>query len=262
MQRRSPGHAWLGSPARFPLSAVSVMSLLAALFVVAGGQSTAGAAPAAAAPCAPVLMVGVEGPREKRANGATFSPALMQAGQAFRDRSAASGRGVELVRVVTGGAKVEKLVGNATTTKATKAVTTATATSWAAKVPKGQSRLTAALAAAAARCPSQQIVVAGYSQGATAVHRQLASLSSTYGSRLVGAILIGDADRVRGTNATVLGAPAASRRGRGVGTRVLGNTVDAPATACGTPVIRFCSQGDATCDPRGSPASNAAAVHH
>ena len=73
MQRRSPGHAWLGSPARLPLSAVSVMSLLAALFVVAGGQSTTGAAPAAAAPCAPVLMVGVEGPREKRANGATFT---------------------------------------------------------------------------------------------------------------------------------------------------------------------------------------------
>lgn len=262
MQSRSPGNAWLGLPALFPVCLASVMSLLAALVVVAGSPSTAAPGPSAKAPaCAPVLLVGVEGPREKRASGATFSPVLMQVGQTFRDRATATGRAVELVRVVTGGGKVEKLVGNATTTKTTKAVTSATATAWASKVSKGQSRLGAALAAAAARCPSQQIVVAGYSQGATAVHRSLASLSATYGSRLMGAVLVSDGDRVRGTNASVVGAPAAPRRGRGVGTKVLGNTVDAPAASTGTPVISVCSKGDAVCDLRGNPAGTAVEVH-
>ena len=199
-----------------------------------------------------MLLVGVEGPRDKRASGATFSPALMRVGETFRERSAASGRGVELVRVMTDAAKVEKLVGNATTTKATKAVTAATANAWAGQVGKGQSRLASVLAAAAARCPSQQIVLAGYSQGATAVHRSLASLSSTYGARLIGAVLIADGDRTRGTNASVVGAPAAPRRGRGVVTRLLGNTVDAPATSTGTPVISVCSKGDVVCDLRGN----------
>ena len=46
------------------------------------------------------------------------------------------------------------------------------------KVGKGQARAAAALAAAAAACPNQQIVLAGYSQGATALHRSLASFQS------------------------------------------------------------------------------------
>ena len=77
----------------------------------------------------------------------------------------------------------------------------------------------------------------------------------------MGAILIGDADKVRGTNATIVGAPAASRRGRGIGTRLLGNTVDAPASATGTPVISVCSKGDVVCDLRGNPAGKAVEKH-
>ena len=111
---------------------------------------------------------------------------------------------------ITGGAKPEKLVGTAVKAKATKAVTVATANAWMSKVGKGQARAAAALASAAAACPNQQIVLAGYSQGATALHRSLASFQSAYGARLMGAILVGDADKVRGTNATIVGAPAAS----------------------------------------------------
>ena len=268
MQSRSPGNAWLTFPVWTSLSVASAMSLLAALLVVVvGGPSTAAPAPAAApaaaqaAACAPVLLLGVEGPRDKRAPGATFSPALMQVGETFRARAAATGRGVELVRVSTGGAKPEKLVGTALKSKATKAVTVASANAWMGKVGKGQARAAAALASAAAACPSQQIVLAGYSQGATALHRSLASFQSTYGARLMGAILVGDADKVRGTNATIVGAPAASRRGRGIGTRLLGNTVDAPASATGTPVISVCSRGDVVCDLRGNPAGKAVEKH-
>ncbi len=267
MQRRSPGNAWLTFPVWIPLSVASAMSLLAALLVVvASGPSTAAPTPAsapAAAPaaCAPVLLVGVEGPRDTRATGATFAPVLMQVGETFRARAAATGRGVELVRVITGGAKPEKLIGDALQAKATQAVTVASANAWMSRVAKGQSRLAAVLAAAAATCPDQQIVLAGYSQGATAVHRSLASLQSTYGARLMGAILVGDADKVRGTNATIVGAPAASKRGRGIGTRLLGNTVDAPTSATGTPVISVCSKGDVVCDLRGTRAAKAVETH-
>ena len=185
----------------------------------------------------------------------------MQVGETFRAKAAATGRGVELVRVATGGAKPEKLVGTALKSKATQAVTVASANAWMGKVGKGQARAAAALASAAAACPNQQIVLAGYSQGATALHRSLASFQSAYGARLMGAILVGDADKVRGTNATIVGAPAASRRGRGIGTRLLGNTVDAPASATGTPVISVCSKGDVVCDLRGNPAGKAVEKH-
>jgi alpha-tubulin suppressor-like RCC1 family protein/endonuclease/exonuclease/phosphatase family metal-dependent hydrolase len=249
------------------------MSLLAALLVVvASGPSTAApaaastaAAPPAAAPaaasCAPVLLVGVEGPRDKRAAGATFSPVLMKVGETFRARAATTGRGVELVRVVTGGANPEKLVGDALKAKATQAVTVARANAWMGKVGRGQSRTAAALSAAAAACPNQQIVLAGYSQGATALHRSLSAFQSAYGARLMGAILIGDADKVRRTSASIMGAPAASPRGRGIGTRLLGNTVDAPASGTSTPVISVCTKGDVVCDLRGNPAGKAVEKH-
>ena len=185
----------------------------------------------------------------------------MQVGETFRAKAAATGRGVELVRIVTGGAKPAKLIGSATKAKATQAVTVSNANAWMSKVGKGQSRAAAALASAAAACPNQQIVLAGYSQGATALHRSLASFQSAYGARLMGVILVGDADKVRGTNATIVGAPAASRRGRGIGTRLLGNTVDAPASATGTPVISVCSRGDVVCDLRGNPAGKAVEKH-
>jgi alpha-tubulin suppressor-like RCC1 family protein/endonuclease/exonuclease/phosphatase family metal-dependent hydrolase len=269
MQRRSPGYAWLTFPVWIPLSVASAMSLLAALLVVvAGSPSTAApaaaatpAAAAAAGPCAPVLLVGVEGPRDKRAPGATFSPVLMQVGETFRARAAATGRAVQLVRVVTGGAKPERLVGKSLKTKAKHAVTVASATAWMGRVGRGQSRAAAALSAAAAACPEQQIVLAGYSQGATALHRSLGSFESTYGARLMGAILIGDGDRVRRTNAGIVGAPAAPARGRGIGTKLLGNNVDAPASPTGTPVISVCSKGDVVCDLRGNPAGKAVAKH-
>ena len=241
------------------------MSLLAALLAVVvsapSGAASAPAAAPAASTCAPVLLVGVEGPRDKRATGATFSPALMQVGETFRARAAATGRGVQLVRITTRGASPEKLVGKALKAKAKQAVTVGSANAWMDKVGKAQSRTAAALSAAAAACPDQQIVLAGYSQGATALHRSLAALESAYGARLMGAILIGDADKVRRTNASVVGAPAASKRGRGIGTRLLGNTVDAPASPTGTPVISVCSKGDVVCDLRGNPAGKAVEKH-
>jgi alpha-tubulin suppressor-like RCC1 family protein/endonuclease/exonuclease/phosphatase family metal-dependent hydrolase len=262
MQRRSPGNAWLTFPVWISLSVTSAMSMLAALLVVvAVSPSTAASAPAAAGPCAPVLLVGVEGPRDKPVAGATFSPVLMQVGETFRARAATTGRAVQFVRVLTGGAKAEKLVGKALKDKANKAVTVDSANAWMKKVGKAQSGAAAALSAAAAACPDQQIVLAGYSQGATALHRSLPAFQSAYGSRLMGAILIGDADKVRGTSASIVGAPAASRRGRGIGTKLLGNTADAPASGTTTPVISVCTKGDVVCDLRGTPAGKAVEKH-
>ena len=67
--------------------------------------------------------------------------------------------------------------------------------------------------------------------------------------------------RSGGTSAIIVGAPAASRRGRGLGTRVLGNTLDAPASSTGPPVLSVCSKGDVVCDLRGNPAGKAVAMH-
>ena len=107
---------------------------------------------------------------------------------------------------------------------------------------------------AAQSCPAQEIVLAGYSQGAMVMHRVLHQLENTATdqqilSRVVAAVLIGDGDQVPLDNETRYGSAWPTAMGIGqVLSAVSGSSVTKFAPGMGTQVLRVCNRGDIVCD--------------
>lgn len=99
------------------------------------------------------------------------------------------------------------------------------------------------------RCPSSQVILAGYSQGAMVVHRNLAGLSGS--PNLAAALLVADGDRLPADPTVNLGtAIAVPGAGKGVAQDwpILAHA-PAPLTATiGSRTISVCDRGDAVCD--------------
>ncbi|MCG7606597.1 MULTISPECIES: cutinase family protein [Mycobacterium] len=99
------------------------------------------------------------------------------------------------------------------------------------------------------RCPSSQVILAGYSQGAMVVHRNLAGLSGS--PNLAAALLVADGDRLPADPTVNLGtATAVPGAGKGVAQDwpILAHA-PAPLTATiGSRTISVCDRGDAVCD--------------
>jgi cutinase len=112
------------------------------------------------------------------------------------------------------------------------------------------------LASQATSCPHQQIVLAGYSQGAMVMHRVLHKLGGTSAgkavlARVVGAVLVGDGDQVPGDNGvTRYGTATQGAQGVGLAFTDQGSgssTAKFPA-AVGARVVSVCDAGDPVCD--------------
>ncbi len=107
----------------------------------------------------------------------------------------------------------------------------------------------------AARCPRQRIVLAGYSQGAMIMHRELQDLQVEPAARGIlrrvdGAVLIADGDRRLRDHVTSYGT---SRRGRGIATALLaasGSRAAALAVRLAGRVQSVCQDFDVICDYR------------
>ena len=103
-------------------------------------------------------------------------------------------------------------------------------------------------------CPNQQIVLAGYSQGAMVMHRLLQrfAVSPTATAtlqRVDAALLIGDGDRVKLDNTKNFGA--FSSRTQGIGLYYLAQSKSGTrsfATAVGRKVLTVCNSFDPICD--------------
>lgn len=99
------------------------------------------------------------------------------------------------------------------------------------------------------QCPSSKVVLAGYSQGAMVVHRNLAGLSGS--PNLVAALLVADGDRLPADPTVNLGtATAVPGAGKGVAQDwpILAHApAPLPATV-GSRTISVCDRGDAVCD--------------
>lgn len=102
---------------------------------------------------------------------------------------------------------------------------------------------------AADRCPHEQIVLAGYSQGAMAVHQGLAKVAKKGRDdillRVAGVALIADGDRLRGTAARSVGSA-----GRSKGVRTFfgfGKQRDVPGLVRGR-TLDICDDRDLVCD--------------
>jgi len=107
----------------------------------------------------------------------------------------------------------------------------------------------------ATECPNQQIVLAGYSQGAMVMHRVLHELGTAILSRVSAAVLIADGDQVpNDTDVTRYGTAPLSAEGIGLLLPALSGSSTAPfSAAAGSLVLSVCNTGDIVCDANAVP---------
>lgn len=117
-------------------------------------------------------------------------------------------------------------------------------------VDAGTAALSSQYATFTQQCPNTQVVLAGYSQGAMVVHRNLAGLAGN--PNLAAALLIADGDRLPGDTTINMGTVTAVP-GAGMGVAqdwpILAHppTVPLPPPV-GARTISVCNLGDAVCD--------------
>jgi Cutinase len=116
-------------------------------------------------------------------------------------------------------------------------------------VDAGTAALGGQYASFAARCPSTKVVLAGYSQGAMVVHRNLQALAAS--PNLAASLLIADGDRLPEDPTVNIGSvTSVPGRGKGVAQDwpILAHTPAALPVAVGSKTISVCDLGDAVCD--------------
>lgn len=99
------------------------------------------------------------------------------------------------------------------------------------------------------QCPASQVVLAGYSQGAMVVHRNLTALSAS--PNLAAALLVADGDRLPADPTVNLGtATALPGTGKGVAQDwpILAHAPAPLPVSVGSRTISVCDRGDAVCD--------------
>lgn len=224
----------------------------------AGGARAAVAAaappapPAQAEPCADILLLGLAGSGET-SKVTPLGSTLEVFRSSYAGRAASGGRSVE-VRYAGRATQHPRVLKRTPTTtgSALTAVSAARVRAWEGDVDADVTRVVQVLDAARARCPWQQIVLAGYSQGAMAVHRALLRLQGRplIFDRIVTAVLVADGDRRSLTAARLTGGPVAKRLGQGVHARFLPVRPDVPREGWDVAVWSVCTSSDVVCDIR------------
>ena len=130
-------------------------------------------------------------------------------------------------------------------------------------VDTGAAALGQQYAAFVAQCPTSQVVLAGYSQGAMVVHRNLHALDAS--PNLAAALLVADGDRLPQDPTINLGSAAAvPGAGKGVAQDwpILAHAPAPLPVTMGSRTISVCDLGDAVCDydPDAEDEMNPAAV--
>jgi Cutinase len=116
-------------------------------------------------------------------------------------------------------------------------------------VDAGTAALGGQYASFAARCPSAKVVLAGYSQGAMVVHRNLHALAAS--PNLAASLLIADGDRLPDDPTVNIGSvTSVPGAGKGVAQDwpILAHVPAALPVALGSKTISVCDLGDAVCD--------------
>lgn len=116
-------------------------------------------------------------------------------------------------------------------------------------VDAGTAALGAQYAAFTAQCPTSKVVLAGYSQGAMVVHRNLAALDAD--PNLSAALLIADGDRHPDDTTVNIGSASTDPEKTGGAAQDWPILAHAPALLpanMGVRTISVCDAGDAVCD--------------
>lgn len=132
-------------------------------------------------------------------------------------------------------------------------------------VDAGTAALGGQYASFAARCPATRVVLAGYSQGAMVVHRNLHGLANS--PNLAAALLIADGDRLPDDTTLNLGSvTAVPGAGKGVAQDwpILAHAPAQLPVGVGSRTISVCDLGDAVCDydPDAEEVTSAAVAVH
>lgn len=199
--------------------------------------------------CADVLFLGVDGRGESPVSGGVFGPTLNVLHGRYTTRVTPSLWSLETVRIpfTSRDLSVLKTPRRGATDEV---VTARSAKRWARGISGATDRAVEQLRAAARACPQQQLVLAGYSQGAAVVHRTLVGVrrNPAITARITAAVLVGDPDRVRDTTAMIGGMPKAPRSARGVLNVLTAPVADVPQRGVVYPVWSLCNKGDVVCD--------------
>jgi hypothetical protein len=116
-------------------------------------------------------------------------------------------------------------------------------------VNAGTAAMGAQYASFAQQCPATKVVLAGYSQGAMVVHRNLQALAGS--PNVAAALLIADGDRLPGDDVISMGSvTAAPDKGKGVAQDwpILAHAPAKLPLAIGSRTVSVCELGDAVCD--------------
>ncbi len=116
-------------------------------------------------------------------------------------------------------------------------------------VDAGTNALGAQYAAFTAQCPTTKVVLAGYSQGAMAVHRNLVNIGAD--PNLAAALLIADGDRHPDDTTVNIGSASTNPEKTGGAAQDWPILAHAPALLpanIGVRTISVCDAGDAVCD--------------
>jgi Cutinase len=117
-------------------------------------------------------------------------------------------------------------------------------------VDTGTAALGAQYASFTQRCPASKVVLAGYSQGAMVVHRNLTALADS--PNVVAALLVADGDRLPGDNVTSLGTAGSVAGGKRLGVAqdwpILAHAPKKLPVSIGSRTVSVCDYGDAVCD--------------
>lgn len=215
---------------------VGTAALVGAAAVVGGPAGSAGAAPG----CPDLHWIGAAGSGERgsetAANGG-MGRVMYQSYLAFRQQAVRNGQTVTAEAVSYPAAEVPLDGG---------------IRAWAGfigSVDQGTGALANQYANFVQQCPSTKVVLAGYSQGAMVVHRNLQALEAS--PNLSTALLIADGDR-RPDNPTLNLGTAAGIPGERLGVAqdwpILAHAPAPLSPAIGSRTISVCDYGDAVCD--------------
>lgn len=257
---------------RLFLRALCSLLLVAPLALVAWEGAVPETSPAtravsgSAAPgCSDVLLVGIDGAAEVAHGSTGFGPVMRTAVNRYRSLADRGGRSLRVQRMGPRFRGTRVLLRSLRDrTPSRRAVTKARFRAWRTPaLPKVVTNVVSRIRKNVASCPEQQVVLAGYSQGAMVAHRALLRLrSSDAFPMVVGAVLVGDPDRVRKTAADLFGRPAAPHWSRGRSAQLTTPVADVPVAGTEKRVVTVCSRHDLLCDVRGARADRAMAVHN
>src|SRR3954447_765179 len=207
----------------------------------------------AAAGCADVLVIGVDGNGQRPTRGHTFGPTV----DAVVRRVAAQARGhertVSVARVPLSTLKSSALLRHRhrPAEPTVRAISRPGIRAWRAPILDSVRASLALITDRTVRCPERPVLLVGYAQGASVVHRVLGRIADAGGlARLVGGVMIADPDRrARSVARPVVGDPAAPGNRPGIFPAFLTAHPDVPAAQGSFGVWSVCSRSDLVCHP-------------